>query len=171
MPELLQRSRVLVLTFVDVLICLEALKGNVEDELTISGFLQALLKGGAEVKSLKAILEVLFHEVEEFRIPPDVLLAAEDHFDDFLVHLQEAASDFSEGLEGERTDLHAHGESGDDTAGALLKSRVEGLDFRVESAGVFIGTKIRHEMYSAAGSCCYGDFHWDGARGMGVNIC
>ncbi|CAA6657548.1 unnamed protein product [Spirodela intermedia] len=53
-----------VLLLVVYLFCvgLKALKCDVEDQLAVAGLLQALLEGGAEVQSLQAVLEVLFHE-------------------------------------------------------------------------------------------------------------
>ncbi|KAG6529574.1 hypothetical protein ZIOFF_011783 [Zingiber officinale] len=143
-PQLRQSTRVpLIVTFMVLLLLGESLQRDLEDELVVASFSEALFEGSAEVESLEAILEVILDEVEELGVLPHVVVAVEDDLAHLLVHLKEAVSDLPEGIGGEGMDLDAVGEGGDGVTGALLEHGVEGLELEIEATGLLVRHQLR----------------------------
>ncbi|KAG6510495.1 hypothetical protein ZIOFF_028519 [Zingiber officinale] len=142
-PQLHQSTRVpCIVTFV-VLLLGEALQRDLEDELVVASFSEALFDGSAEVESLEVVLEVILDEVEQLDVLPHITLAVEDDLDHLLVHLEEAVGDLPEGIKGEGTDLDVIGEGGDGATGALLERGVKGLELGIKAAGLLVRHQLR----------------------------
>ncbi|KAF7840916.1 hypothetical protein G2W53_003214 [Senna tora] len=113
------------------------------DSSSISNLsIRTLILSNTEIQSLQAVLKVLLNEFKQLLALPYVFLAFQNHFDNFLIHIQKAFRDLFQRIERKSSDFNTNCKSVYDLICSGLECCVKGLQISIKLASSFIRTQL-----------------------------